>query len=57
LTQADLFFRNATESTFLAGAQLHVRVAGRVMIDQAYGAARAGVDMTPGTLMLWMSAG
>jgi len=27
------------------------------MIDQAYGAARAGVEMTPGTLMLWMSAG
>jgi CubicO group peptidase (beta-lactamase class C family) len=38
------------------GAQLYVSLADRVVADLAFGESRAGVAMTPETLMLWMSA-
>lgn len=38
------------------GAQLYVSLPGRVVVDLAFGEARAGVPMTTETLMLWMSA-
>lgn len=39
------------------GAQLYVSLRGEVIADLALGEARPGVAMTPGTLVLWLSAG
>lgn len=38
------------------GAQLYVSLRGEVVADAAVGESRAGVPMTPDTLMLWLSA-
>lgn len=54
-----------TRAVFLAGlqaglhpgAQLYVARAGEVLIDEAFGEARAGVAMQRDSLMLWFSAG
>jgi CubicO group peptidase (beta-lactamase class C family) len=38
------------------GAQLYVSLRGEIISDAAMGESRAGVPMTPDTLMLWLSA-
>ena len=52
----EVLVRGEAESLHI-GAQVYVSLAGEVIVDDAIGEARSGVQMTPDTLMLWFCSG
>lgn len=51
------FLREGVEKGWHTGGQLYVSRGGEVVLDHAFGEARPGVEMTPETLMPWLSSG
>lgn len=50
-------FEAGREQGLHTGLQIHVRLHGEVLLDEAWGEERAGVSLQTRALMLWMSSG